>query len=414
MRGADKVTQTDYIYGYLVYNSFLTADTVQDIVAVVTKYRFGSPIPDSVFVVLYKRSDLVQGRIAYPSEVVFLKEQPDDITWTRYYTQGDWRGTGSEDLITAEPETKTYFYYATERPFSLQRFAQSLLYDTLISQFDEPRISRVVGGQITMQALPKSSSDRSNDLVLTLYLDGIGQVIHFFRGHSEFGTQRLTSDSASSRIYPFKGSLRDFIFDQKLQDMGDMTGTGNRVLYTSASQDGGFSTYHLFYVTGNALDDTADMVQFVAPRGRAWIDTITANGDNLQDVILGMPDFYRYEDLDKGKIGLGTIHLLYGSKKIPVKGLLEVNRESANASDLHAYPNPTSGAVTLTIDRVACSHLTVRLMDCIGREIESKLIPSITGSRMSVQLDYSRIQSGTYVLSVLNGEKLCHTHLIVL
>ena len=239
-------------------------------------------------------------------------------------------------------------------------------------------------------------------------------MLHFFRGHSEIGKRRLTSDSAEVTIKPFTGDLTDFIFDQKLRDMGDMTGTGNRVLYTSVSQDGGFSTYHLFYVTGQALDDSADMVHHVAPRGRAWIDTITANADDLQDAILGIPDFYRYEDLDKGMRGLGTIHLIYGSTRIPVKGHSSVQEATSNITTLQAYPNPTSGPVAITLDRVRSFSLSFRLTDCLGRELKRDNISAVPGSLMTLTLDYSSIPSGTYILSMQDGETTLRTKLIVL
>jgi hypothetical protein len=191
-----------------------------------------------------------------------------------------------------------------------------------------------------------------------------------------------------------------------------MTGTGNRVFYAGASQDGGFAAVHLFYVMGVAMDDTADMAYFVQPYGRAWVDTITANSDNLQDVILGIPEYYSKKDLDQGKTGVGTIHLLYGTDKIPVKGQSGVSSFSKEFS-FAVYPNPTTGPVTIQLEAIHSESSVLSITDILGRNIYRRDIPTYA-SFQQMTLDLGMLNEGTYILALTSGSNSARATLRIL
>ncbi len=404
-------------YGNLLYHTYLTSDTVEDIVSVVIR-GYQNEKPDSLFAVLYKGGAALKGqKEVLPDEIVSMGEYDPGAGWSRSMKQGDWRGVGREDLISSDQLAKAYFYYRNDKPFSLSEFVVSLNRDTLLSMQDSDRhdVSGTLGlleNALSMKAYPKSPDDQSQDLVLATYEDLVGRYIRFFRGHKDFGKSRLTFDSAQLTIPPLRGAFDGFAFNNNLKDLGDMTGTGNRVFYAGASQDGGFYSCHLFYVMGEAMDDTADMAYFVEPYGSAWVDTITANGDNMQDVILGIPEYYSKKDLDRGKTGVGTIHLLYGTDKIPVKGKSIVSVSQKEFS-FAIYPNPTTGPLTIQLAEIHSESSVLSITDILGRNVYRRDIPTYA-SFQQLSLDLGMLNEGTYILALSSGSNTARATLRIL
>jgi hypothetical protein len=191
-----------------------------------------------------------------------------------------------------------------------------------------------------------------------------------FKGGPEFGSKRLYMDKPDAFIWHPKhydsGWEGTFFFDI-LRDCGDMTGTGNRVLSAYGAPFAGGTGFSQYYVLGDALDDKVDM--FYTSENFVGIpDTITANGDNLQDVILGDPIALSDKDDKKGWNNVGAIGLLKGTKKIPVKlnsVASERERKNLQSAQVYASPNPLDQKTVLTFENCSAGVLQLQVFNNI-------------------------------------------------
>ncbi len=181
-----------------------------------------------------------------------------------------------------------------------------------------------------------------------------------------------------------------------IHDCGDMTGTGNRVLYVGGSLDGQFYGYHYFYVLGSAIDDKIDM--FIGPIGNygvAYIDTLVADGDGLQDVIMSLPAF----GLISGNESVGSIFVVHGSKNIPVR-LNNVTSTIATPNSISIFPNPVIDYnCKLDLSSIVPQDLEISLYDLLGRKVFSEFITT-PFFRVSKPINTSGLSNGTYILEV--------------
>lgn len=69
------------------------------------------------------------------------------------------------------------------------------------------------------------------------------------------------------------------------------------------------------------------------------------------------------------------------------------------------YPNPTSGALTLTMETFGETQtLQLKVYSLIGQEMYSEAISPFSGYKQ-VSLDLSKFPKGIYLVEVSNGEK---------
>lgn len=69
------------------------------------------------------------------------------------------------------------------------------------------------------------------------------------------------------------------------------------------------------------------------------------------------------------------------------------------------YPNPTSGAVTLTLETFdAESNLQLKVYSLIGQEMMKEVITPFEGSKQ-MRLDLTHLPKGIYMVEISNGEK---------
>jgi len=70
------------------------------------------------------------------------------------------------------------------------------------------------------------------------------------------------------------------------------------------------------------------------------------------------------------------------------------------------YPNPTSGAVTLTLEPTESlnSPMTLKVYSLIGQEMMKESISPFTGIK-KVRLDLTHLPKGLYMVEVTSGEK---------
>ncbi|MDP4286296.1 MAG: hypothetical protein Q8922_00005, partial [Bacteroidota bacterium] len=298
------------------YFAYLTNDTVEDIV--ISCYSDYINEKDTAYLTLYRGgTQLASKDTAYEDTSAFLYPMKPNNHAFRICTQADFRGIGRDDLIVSDDSTNLC-YYRNDRPFSLDSLAHAMGKDTIFTSWQNPSLSshlHTAEKWFTMRALPKASTDNSVDFlpVFVTRKDSAG-AIFMFRGGPDFGSHRITIDSAAFIIrHPAMLDFwRFYQFDfwpEGLIDAGDMTGTGNHVILTTANTAGA-AEINMFYVTGTALDEKID-IYHSGIIGEAGADTLTADEDSLEDVMVGDP--YSIPESEKG-----SLWVYKGTTQIPV------------------------------------------------------------------------------------------------
>jgi hypothetical protein len=176
-----------------------------------------------------------------------------------------------------------------------------------------------------------------------------------------------------------------------------MTGTGNPVLHTFAANGNG-QTYEFYYVMGKALDDKVDMMYESSPYGAGPFDTLDANGDGRTDVLEGMPMYVTESDLGKREEDVGSLHLVYGSNRIPVKlnGVFaEEERDHLKTTQMYAYPNPLDQKTTLTFENCTSGVMYMDVVNRLGVSVIREEIPDVDGLQQYAA-DLSGLPAGAY------------------
>jgi hypothetical protein len=267
-----------------------------------------------------------------------------------------------------------------------------------------------------MRAFPKKNGDRSFDLLSAPAVGGDSATrsgIMLFRGGPNFGSKRLYYDSADYLIrHP---GYYDFNFAniQGWPDMfnvGDLTGTGNNVLFTGGGGGLG-STFEAMYVTGKALDDQIDEFSSCVYCS-GWFDTIVTTAKGNPTYIHGAPVY----ELTTQKHAIGMVMLLRGADKIPVRenpkwdSVLVPPVSSVEGSAL--YPNPATTYVNVTFTCADQEEVVFTLYDVLGRVAFSDARFTI-GGRQTVHLDLPILAAGTYELIVAGAHVSLRSKLVV-
>jgi hypothetical protein len=383
------------------YTTYLTNDTVEDIVlGIYTSWTDGQK--DTAFLLFFKGGNsLMQSDTVYEDTSCVLF--PNLVNYPfRHCIQGNFRGTGREDLIIAGdtggnglPGSRRgdLFFYANDPPFSLEKLAQAINYDTLMARWQNPTLesgnTMGVPTYFAMSMLPKSASNKSTDFTPVFYDTANNPAIYIFRGDSDFGSQRITLDSAAFVIHQPDLDPGNYFWPYSMADAGDMTGTGNRVLYTAASNNDGSVQYDNFFVTGKALDDKIDI--YNVSNSGAHGDTLTANDDSLEDFMLSRP------------YGNGTLWLYYGSKQIPVR-LNPLwsdvkNIPTQNGLALTLSPNPAQTWSVATIVWPEAEDGEYSIYDMLGRKVEHGPIQLYGGAEQQ-RIYFSGMPAGVYIYEI--------------
>jgi Secretion system C-terminal sorting domain len=73
--------------------------------------------------------------------------------------------------------------------------------------------------------------------------------------------------------------------------------------------------------------------------------------------------------------------------------------------EFSVYPNPTSGALTLSMETFGeTQSLQLKVYSLIGQEMYSEAISPFSGYKQ-ISLDLSKFPKGIYMIEVTNGEK---------
>jgi hypothetical protein len=377
------------------YIARLTKDSIDDIV--VGFFTSDSiRTKDSLYLALFEGESLYNHPIAYEDTSITLP--PPYLNDDHVTRQGDFRGIGRDDLLVAD-YYNNLFFYKNDPPFSLDKLVHAILYDTLMSKpidLDTTVPGYFIDNTLIMQGLPQKSGDNYFDWVVMIPTRGIGNAIFFFRGGPNFGSHRITTDSAAYVITA--PQLGESSWPDLLSDAGDLTGTGNHVLYVAA--DDGAVAYQNYYVTGQALDNKIDIYNSF-PAG-AGGDTLTANGDSLEDILMGL-NYTSPNDLSNGLREVGSMWVMYGSKQIPV----HLNPQFAdvkgipqeNGAGIMLSPNPANQWSVATIVWPESEEGEYSIYDMLGRRVEHGPIRLLGGAEQQ-RIYFSGMPQGVYIYTI--------------
>ena len=400
------------------YIAHLTSDSLDDVV--VGFGIFNIPFSnDSFYLALFKGSTLYQKRYAYEDTSCVIPGPYDDYSYFRPTTKGDFRGTGRDDLIIADIYPNA-FYFRNDPPFSLEKLRHAMFYDTLWTKpsrwkdtnSNNQKVLWIFTGQsLSMHAIPKTGGDNSYDWVVWIPTKDSGDLISIFRGDPDFGSHRITIDSATFIIHrPGFESHWPVFFS----NAGDMTGTGNEVLYVDGDNNVDLA-YQNFYVTGKALDDHIDIYNsFTAG---ALLDTLTASSDTLEDVLLGLPGHTSDEDFSKGKRMVGSLWLMHGTNQIPVrlnpKWMDVASIPQQNSTGISFFPNPITRNWSLaTILWPAAEQAEYRLFNLLGNEVGRGSLRLLGGAEQQ-RIYFPSLASGVYVFVLHSGRAEARSKLVI-
>ncbi len=326
----------------------------------------------------------------------------------------DYRGTGRTSFIGGDYYLNTYFF-ANDPPFSISGFAHSMKTDTLWTHRENPQFGikarmgkQIYWNSITMPLFPKASGDHSVDF-LTLQFDSLDKAnnypehIYCFKGGPQFGAKRFYLDSADYILHtPQEFNIPGFGLDEfGMHNCGDMTGSGYNVLELYGEYGNALNSFFFFYVTGKALDSRVDMAYEIDPDGGGLLDTLTADGDGLEDVIIGMPGYNSYADTQNKRLSLGTIHVVHGSKQIPVhlNAQFDVAQPQTQDATIELYPNPAKDNASIILRGLEGEVVSIHVRDVLGRDVYSAR-HRCTSNAEVYRMDVSSLSAGSYSFQV--------------
>jgi hypothetical protein len=325
-------------------------------------------------------------------------------------TQADWRGVGREDLIAGN-ERGDVFHYRNDPPFQLYKLAASITKDTLMAGWQSPfpiKTGSWVEQSLSMSALPKTAGDKSLDWLPYVELDEQrkDEVLRIYRGGEDFGSTRLLIGQPDAIMHA--PGYYDEAFEQlgfpngSLTNCGDMTGTGNNVLFCAGYLEN--VAFHFFYVMNQGFDDKIDMSFFIEDEiGAFAIDTFSSNGDAKQDVLMG----YALKDNRRGWLAQ-----LNGTNRIPVHGKASVGLQSPNTPFL-IYPNPAVDRTTFSFAQAMdCNTAVVSIFNTLGQLVLSEQCKVRSGVQR-VDVELAGLESGAYMAQLATCEGVYRSHLIV-
>ncbi|HET9136334.1 MAG TPA: T9SS type A sorting domain-containing protein, partial [Candidatus Kapabacteria bacterium] len=291
-------------------------------------------------------------------------------------------------------------------------------YDTLLTAWENPNLrdSNNLWGlsdRFTIAGLPRKPGDKSVDFAPSLFTSGYpSNSFWFFRGGPEFGTHRLTLDSAEMIITnpaAIDGTFSGLDVGVEAYDAGDLTGTGRPVMKTGGAF-GHDQAFEFYYVLGDAIDDKIDII-VTHPHGTgAGGIPVDADGDKYGDLVYQA--YSEFNDLTPTKSGLWVLH---GSNKIPVHinpKYAAVAKRTTIESQCSTYPNPADGYTTVQFTISNPGNVNLSIKDVLGRAVEKKSFFTQAGLN-TFQIPLDNIPNGAYCVLIENDKEQLTTKIIV-
>ncbi len=393
------------------YVSRLSSDTVDDVVLGAVTLILG--VLDSNRLIYFKGGEKLYGSrdTAVSDEEVAVAPYLARYQW-RHGVQGDWRGVGRDDLITGDGHGNT-FYYHNNPPFRLDTLFRSLYSDTLWAARAIPSVDSFnewLAWALPMVALPNHGVLHYQDLVCispSVYpvADPRSGDILMFRGGADFGSHRLTTDSAEFVLK----SPPNMTY---MANCGRMSSSKDETLLLVGGSDDYYEQDFNFYLLGNSLDDSVDMryscVGWPYPTS---VDTLSADADGLEDVAVGMAGYVTPTDKANGESNVGTVQIVHGSKRIPVKRS-DVPEKVLPATGFDIFPNPlhAEGTISIWLDHPSTVEITLR--DVLGRAVYNHRQHLSLGAQ-KLHINFGIHASGSYQLQIDTGQKLLTKQVLV-
>jgi hypothetical protein len=328
---------------------------------------------------------------------------------------GDFRGTGRSNFIASGGDSNQYiFYYRNDQPFSMEKFRDAMQHDTFFAPRRNPEL---YGGWTfaPIKVFPKPDGDSSCDLWMALQRRDDSDMFqsysaNFFRGGPNFGSHRLLAKDTDLCIHSprYYDPTWNIGWGGSIMACGDMTGTGNPVIMIGGGDMD--DSYDFFYVMGQAADPMVDMYyreNYGYASSSTGFDTITANGDALEDIIEGT-----YEPDD-----LGSISVIYGSKKIPVhlnpKFADRVDIPQSDGAGVTFFPNPTPNAWSVATIIWPDAEITdYEVYNLLGKVVQSGTVRMLGGAQQQ-RINFPNLPSGVYEVLIHGSLHEAHAKLVI-
>ncbi len=131
-----------------------------------------------------------------------------------------------------------------------------------------------------------------------------------------------------------------------------------------------------------------------------------SNASQSKVLVMNNPGTYGYHSMAMG----GPSNGMFGTIVVrPVSGLKEVK----NAATLSAFPNPTPGETTITLNHAANENYKIRISNAIGRVVKTIDLEN-NSADAQVKVDLSNLPAGFYFYSLLANDKMVETKRLVL
>jgi plastocyanin len=176
-----------------------------------------------------------------------------------------------------------------------------------------------------------------------------------------------------------------------------------------------FATTHIVQVSNNQYSpqnltvNQGDIVQFQWHSGsnqtmsntNAWPMFQMNSSNTVKALAMNSAGTYDYHSMNTaGMSGSIVVRVVSGLKDIKT------------APTLNAYPNPTRGETTITINQAGSEKYTIRISNAIGRMVKTVEVPQNATEGISV--DISNLPSGFYFYSLLVNDKMLETKRLIL
>ena len=125
-----------------------------------------------------------------------------------------------------------------------------------------------------------------------------------------------------------------------------------------------------------------------------------------KQLVLNTTGTYGYHCMAHGAPGSG----MFGT--IVVRTVSGV-KEFKNAATLSAFPNPTKGETTITLNHSNGENYKIRISNAIGRVVKTIEIPK-NATDSKIEVDLGNLPAGFYFYSLLANDKMIETKRLVL
>lgn len=139
-------------------------------------------------------------------------------------------------------------------------------------------------------------------------------------------------------------------------------------------------------------------VGYVSPNGVNWFQVMAATVNMSYNIEVGLI-VTNYEQISMVTATFSNVNVTNGILPLAAP-VVEVDEMIADAPEFLVFPNPTSGELTIMLDRDIDEPATLILKDITGRKIWQQLWDKSGGREMQVNIGKAAPTEGVYLLSL--------------